>query len=152
MTLQNDNEKVRGQPNIVGLLGVCDTTLVTEYYELNFQRVVLRREEPLPIRKVVSMAADIARGMRALHEAPGGPIVHFDFKPQQVLITEDGRAKINDLNMAHFLAADADGDPCPFRARGIVRIVPWRSPENISGEVSTRVFCLFLKLSRFLYS
>lgn len=81
------------------------------------------------------MALDAARGLQALHEAPGGPIVHFDLKPQQLMFDEHGRVKINDLNMARFMDRSATtGDLCPFQCPNPVRAVAWRAPENIAGE------------------
>lgn len=81
------------------------------------------------------MALDAVRGLQALHEAPGGPIVHFDLKPNQFLFDENGRVKINDLNMARFMGKSAStGGPCPFQGPNLARIVPWRAPEQIAGE------------------
>ncbi|CAN0220068.1 unnamed protein product [Scytosiphon promiscuus] len=57
-------DAMRGHPNIVGMLGVCDTTVVTEYYSASFQGVLFRNKQPLPIRRVVSMALDAARGLQ----------------------------------------------------------------------------------------
>ena len=62
------------------------------------------------------MALDAARGLQALHEAPGGAIVHFDIKPQQMMLDKKGRIKINDLNMCRFVDADADGNSCAFES------------------------------------
>ena len=62
------------------------------------------------------MALDAARGLQALHEAPGGAIVHFDMKPQQLMLDRNGRIKINDLNMCRFVDADVDGNSCAFES------------------------------------
>lgn len=62
----------------------------------------------------VSLALDAARGLQALHEAPGGPIVHYDIKPQQMMLDQNGRIKINDLNTCQFADADVNGNSCPF--------------------------------------
>lgn len=64
----------------------------------------------------VSLALDMARGVQALHDAPGGPIVHFDIKPHQMMLDDNGRLKINDLNMCSFPDADKDGNSCPYEA------------------------------------
>lgn len=61
------------------------------------------------------MALDLARGLQALHEAPGGPIVHFDIKPQQMMLDDEGKLRINDLNLVRFPHADKDGNSCPFK-------------------------------------
>lgn len=46
------------------MLGVCGTAVVTEYYSTDFLEVVYRHGEGLPIRTVVSMALDAARGLQ----------------------------------------------------------------------------------------
>ncbi len=61
------------------------------------------------------MALDMARGLQALHEAPGGPIVHLDIKPQQMMVDDEGRVKINNLNLVRFPSADKDQNSCPFK-------------------------------------
>lgn len=55
---------MRGHPNIVGMLGICGTTVVTEYYSTNFHESLFRDKRPLPIRQIVSMALDAARGLQ----------------------------------------------------------------------------------------
>eukprot|EP00752_Nemacystus_decipiens_P007117 g6375.t1 len=84
----------------------------------------------------VSLALDAARGLQALHEAPGGPIVHYDIKPQQMMLDENRRVKINDLNTCQFADADINGNSCPF-AMSAVGVDAWRAPENIAGEKIT---------------
>ncbi|CAM9654688.1 unnamed protein product [Ectocarpus fasciculatus] len=126
-------DAVRGHPNVVDLLGICGPNSVSEYYAVRLDDLVLKAgAEPIPILSVVSMALDAARGLQALHEAPGGAIVHFDIKPQQLMLDEHGRVKINDLNMCRFADADADGNTCPYESAAS-RLGPWRSPENIRG-------------------
>ncbi|CAN0308039.1 unnamed protein product, partial [Scytosiphon promiscuus] len=63
---------------------------------------------------------------------PGGPVVHADLQPRQLLLDDQGVVKVNDLNRCRFMAKDEDGEPCPFRiskGNGV-----WRSPEEYAGE------------------
>ncbi|CAM9894012.1 unnamed protein product [Laminaria digitata] len=83
------------------------------------------------------MALDAAMGLQALHEASVAPIVHFDMKPRQLLLAEDGRVMVNDFNAAHFMGARGSGVSCPFTRHGKGRVVAWRSPENIAGKPLT---------------
>ena len=126
---------MRGHPNIVGMLGICNSTLVTEYYPIHFDQVILRQQKKFSIDEMVAMALDAARGLQALHEASKSPIVHFDVKPQQLLMDETGRVLVNDLNMAQFMDVGANGLACPFSVKSPIKAVAWRAPESIKGEV-----------------
>lgn len=106
--------QVRGHPNIVGLLGSCGTTHLSEYLPTSLDELVLASDELLPIERVVQIARDAARGLQGLHEVPGGAVVHFDLKPHQLMIGVNGMVKINDLNMCRFTGIDEDGETCPF--------------------------------------
>lgn len=45
------------------MTGICDTTIVTDYYD-NFMGIVHRKGKLLPIAQVVTMALDAARGLQ----------------------------------------------------------------------------------------
>src|SRR6266849_3164589 len=59
---------------------------------------------PLPQRKVIDYALQIAHGLAAAH-AKG--IVHRDLKPENLFVTNDGRAKILDFGLAKLTSAKA---------------------------------------------
>ncbi|CAM9237457.1 unnamed protein product [Hapterophycus canaliculatus] len=124
-------DAVKGHPNIVGMLGICGSSSVSQYYGVHLDDLVLSPDaQPLPISSVVSMALDAARGIDALHRSS---TIHFDIKPQQMMLDAEGRLRINDLNMCRFIDADVDGNTCRF-ASSACRVGPWRAPENIAGE------------------
>src|SRR5215813_5061105 len=52
---------------------------------------------PLPVRKMLAIAAQIADGLARAHEAV---IVHRDLKPENVMVTKDGLVKILDFGLA----------------------------------------------------
>lgn len=117
--------------------------MVTEYFP-NYLDVLLLGDsedssksaeemEEIPITKVIHMALGAARGLQAMHEMPGGPVVHADLQPRQLLMDAKGVVKINDLNRCRFMGRDAAGEPCPFKiskGNGV-----WRAPEEYAGEV-----------------
>ena len=72
--------------------------LVTEYLAGGSLRALLEERGPLALEEAVRIAADVCEGLAAAH-ARG--IVHRDVKPENILLTEDGRAKVGDFGIAH---------------------------------------------------
>ncbi len=86
----------------------------------------IRREGPLPIGEAVAYAIEIGRALQAAHE-PG--LVHRDVKPQNVLIDDEGRAKVTDFGIAQGL--EGEGLTAVGRVVGTTDYV---SPEQAMGH------------------
>ena len=93
------------------------------------------REGPLPMRKVVDYALQIARGLAAAHDRG---IVHRDLKPDNVFITNDGRAKILDFGLAKLTRSDTEVDDRTRTVHSepgmVLGTVGYMSPEQVRGK------------------
>ena len=91
---------------------------------------------PLPVRKVVDYAIQIARGLAAAHEAG---IVHRDIKPENLMVLHDGRIKILDFGLAKLVlppAAAVSEVPTAAMATepgALLGTVSYMSPEQARG-------------------
>ena len=90
----------------------------------------------LPIKKLLSVAAQVAEGLAKAHEAG---IVHRDLKPENVMVTKDGIVKILDFGLAKLTMRDSDeGSQLPTETGTspglLLGTVGYMSPEQASGE------------------
>jgi serine/threonine protein kinase len=83
-------------PNICTLYDVGPNYLVTEFIEGQTLRSALAGG-PLPQRKAIDIATQVAEGLGAAHAAG---IVHRDLKPENIMVTREGRVKILDFGLA----------------------------------------------------
>jgi eukaryotic-like serine/threonine-protein kinase len=120
-------------PHVVGVIdaGEDDATpyIVFEYVEGETLKDRIRRQGRLPISEAVAYAIEIARALGAAHERG---IVHRDVKPQNVLVDEEGSAKVTDFGIARTL--DQEGLTADGRVLGTTDYV---SPEQALGHPVT---------------
>src|ERR1700752_2696654 len=120
-------------PHIVGVIdaGEDDSRpyIVFEYVEGETLQERIRRLGPLPIPEAVAYAIEIARALGAAHARH---IVHRDVKPQNVLIDQEGSAKVTDFGIARTL--DEEGLTADGRVLGTTDYV---SPEQALGQPVT---------------
>jgi eukaryotic-like serine/threonine-protein kinase len=103
--------------------------IVLEYVHGETLKDVIRREGPLEISQAIAYAIEIARALAAAHEHQ---IVHRDIKPHNVLISEEGGAKITDFGIARTLTEE--GLTIAGRVLGTTDYV---SPEQALGQPVT---------------
>ena len=95
-------------PNIVEFLGVYFSKhatvpiLVMEFLPINLTYCI-EKEDRLPKEMKYAILQDVAQGFHYLH-SQDPPIVHRDLSTNNVLLTENMRAKISDLGVARILA------------------------------------------------
>jgi eukaryotic-like serine/threonine-protein kinase len=128
-------------PNIVTIyeIGRVDTTsyIAMELVSGGTLRDLLAAG-PLPIRKFLSVAAQVADGLARAHDAG---IVHRDLKPENVMVTREGTVKILDFGLAKLIAPSGTGisDIATVAAQthpGLVMgTVGYMSPEQAAGRL-----------------
>jgi hypothetical protein len=118
-------------PNIVtvidrGEFDGCQYIVLEHVDGANLKQVV-ERDGRLPVAQALALAHQVARGLAFAHEQG---IVHRDVKPQNVLVDEDGRARVTDFGIARSLERD-DG----LTATGtLLGTSDYIAPEQASGE------------------
>jgi hypothetical protein len=117
-------------PHIVSVIDAGEDEgrpyIVFECVEGETLKERIRRMGELPVAEAVAYAIEIARALGAAHARH---IVHRDVKPQNVLIDEEGSAKVTDFGIARSL--DEDGLTADGRVLGTTDYV---SPEQALGH------------------
>jgi eukaryotic-like serine/threonine-protein kinase len=121
-------------PHVVGVIDAGEDEsgrpfIVFEYIEGETLKERIRRVGRLPIAEAVAYAIEIGRALGAAHARH---IVHRDVKPQNVLIDEEGSAKVTDFGIARTL--DEEGLTADGRVLGTTDYV---SPEQALGQAVT---------------
>ncbi len=99
--------------------------LVTAYVDGPSLSQAVNAQGPMPIESVLTLAAGLAEGLRAVHAAG---LVHRDLKPSNVLLAGDG-PRIIDFGISRALDAAA-----LTNASGVVGSPGFMSPEQAEGR------------------
>jgi predicted ATPase/serine/threonine protein kinase len=127
-------------PNIVIIyaLGLHDSThyIAMELVQGKTLRELLAAG-PLPVRKAIEIAAQVAEGLAKAHEAG---ITHRDLKPENLIISDDGVVKILDFGLAKLTLPSGELTDmsatlaCQTLPGLIMGTVEYMSPEQASGR------------------
>src|SRR6201992_373827 len=101
--------------------------LAMEYVPGRTLRALLRERGWLPWSEALAVMDPVLAGLAAAHQAG---IVHRDVKPENVLITTDGRVKVVDFGLARAQAAAGN-----TRSGLIIGTVAYIAPEQVVGGV-----------------
>jgi len=142
-TLEAQSTSRINHPNIVSMFDVGEHDgrpyIVTELLEGQTLRTYINENPLLPVRKVIEVSIQIARGLAAAHEKG---IIHRDLKPANVFITSDSRVKILDFGLAKLIrpewevAGDKDSDTISgVSVPGtVLGSVGYMSPEQVEAR------------------
>jgi eukaryotic-like serine/threonine-protein kinase len=121
-------------PNIVTVIdrGESDGQqyIVFEYVDGESLKQLVDRTGPLPARRAVELGLQVAEALAFAHNAG---LVHRDVKPQNVLVTEDGEAKVTDFGIARSL----DVEHGVTQTGTVLGTSNYLSPEQARGQTVT---------------
>ncbi|CAO2209074.1 unnamed protein product, partial [Urochloa humidicola] len=130
--------------NIVSLFGFClegsKRALIYEYMPNGSLDKFIYSENPKAVLgwdKLYTIAIGIARGLEYLHHSCNTRIVHFDIKPQNILLDEDFHPKIADFGLAK-LCHTKESKLSMTGARGTVGFIAPEVHSRTFGVVSTK--------------
>ncbi len=126
-------------PNICAIHEVGEedgrSFIVMQYVEGETLDARIKRK-PLELKESLSIASQVAD---ALAEAHAHGIIHRDIKPQNIIITPRGQAKVMDFGLAKVVARaidrEAETQTLLTTPGAILGTVPYMSPEQVRGEV-----------------
>ena len=117
-------------PNIVNVYDVGDDNglhyIVMELVEGITLKRFIERKGKLEIKEAVGITIQIAQGMEAAHD---NHIIHRDIKPQNIIISRDGKVKVTDFGIAKATTSNT----ITSNAMGSVHYL---SPEQARGGYS----------------
>jgi predicted ATPase len=92
---------------------------------------------PIPFRRTIAIAAQVADALARAHEIG---VVHRDLKPDNLMVSVDGAAKVLDFGLAKLLAADEPPDSDAATSAGsittdgaLLGTLTYMSPEQTKG-------------------
>ncbi len=119
-------------PNIVNVYDVGKDEnvyyIVMEYIEGKTLKEIIQEEGQLTPSRAVSFARQICD---ALHDAHRHNIIHRDIKPQNILITKEGRVKVTDFGIARAVTTATI-----TYTSSVMGSVHYFSPEQAQGGVT----------------
>jgi serine/threonine protein kinase len=128
-------------PNILAVYQMAThesvSYMVSELLDGETLRERLRRG-PVPMRKAIDYAVQIAHGLAAAHDRG---ITHRDLKPENLFVTKDGRVKILDFGLAKVgPSKDSLGEEVTLASGTdpgmVMGTVGYMSPEQVRGKTA----------------
>ncbi|CAL4951345.1 unnamed protein product [Urochloa decumbens] len=130
--------------NVVSLFGFClegsKRALIYEYMPSGSLDKFIYSENPKAVLgwdKLYTITIGIARGLEYLHHSCNTRIVHFDIKPQNILLDEDFHPKIADFGLAK-LCHTKESKVSMTGARGTIGFIAPEVHSRTFGVVSTK--------------
>ncbi|NLC77417.1 MAG: Stk1 family PASTA domain-containing Ser/Thr kinase [Clostridia bacterium] len=121
-------------PNIVSIYDVGQEQdlyyLVMEYIEGKTLKEIIQEKGRLEPQEAVEYALQLCDALQHAHESN---IIHRDIKPQNILITGRGQAKVTDFGIAKAVT----NATMTYSGSSIIGTVQYISPEQAKGDMAT---------------
>ena len=118
-------------PNVVNVYDVGDENgiyyIVMELVEGITLKKYIEKRGKLPFKEAVSIAIQVANGLDAAHKHN---IVHRDIKPQNIIISKEGKVKVTDFGIAKVASSST------INSSSTMGSVHYISPEQARGGYS----------------
>ena len=103
-----------------------DHMFVMDYIEGESLNRKLKREGKIQAKEVINYGIQLAKVLSYLHNRPT-PIIYRDMKPDNVMLTPDGRIKLIDFGISKEYKVDTESDTTNLGTRAFA------APEQIAG-------------------
>lgn len=117
-------------PNIVNVYDVGDDKgvhfIVMELVEGITLKEYINKKGKMSVREATSIAIQVSMGLEAAH---ANGIVHRDVKPQNIIISTDGKVKVTDFGIARAASSNTISS-------NVMGSVHYSSPEQVRGGYS----------------
>ena len=118
-------------PNVVNVYDVGDENgiyyIVMELVEGITLKKYIEKRGKLPFKEAVSIAIQVANGLDAAHKHH---IVHRDIKPQNIIVSKEGKVKVTDFGIAKVASSST------INSSSTMGSVHYISPEQARGGYS----------------
>lgn len=113
-------------PKIYDIIDRGDIYVVMDYIEGESLNRKLKREGKIQAKEVINYGIQLAKVLSYLHNRPT-PIIYRDMKPDNVMLTPDGRIKLIDFGISKEYKVDTESDTTNLGTRAFA------APEQIAG-------------------
>ncbi|MDQ6595097.1 protein kinase domain-containing protein [Bacillus salipaludis] len=105
-----------------------DIYVVMDYIEGESLKEKLKREKTIPADKVIEWAKQLGEVLEYLHTRKPHPIIYRDMKPDNIMLTPEGKIKLVDFGIAREFKAESTTDTTNLGTKS------YAAPEQLSGK------------------
>lgn len=104
--------------------------IILEYVKGETLKALIEKENKMDVNRAVNITCQVLNALAHAHEKG---IIHRDIKPQNVIITPKGKAKLTDFGIAQIVESSTK----TFMGASVLGSVHYLSPEQAKGEEAT---------------